>query len=71
MQIITQLVADIEANKGALAVAAAWVVREYPFITSEGGLFGIIKNFVVGKKPSSPPDKVSVPSTVAATVETK
>lgn len=56
-----ELIAFIQDNKGLLALASGWAVREahiwwprivsaWPYLQSNGGVVGIWKQFWVGKK---------------------
>lgn len=49
---LDSIISTITNNKIALGVAIAWLTHAYPGITARGGIWGIVKGFVVGIKPS-------------------
>jgi hypothetical protein len=62
---INELVTVVESHKAAFAIAGAWLVHAahlvwprlvsiYPYVRENGGVFGIAREFFVGKPQPQP-----------------
>lgn len=51
LAVFIYIVQAIATHKAVFSILSAWFVREYPYISTHGGIYGIAKDLLVGIKP--------------------